>query len=388
MLHAVLSPLSFARKQTLLLATPFLLTLPLLVLQAGHSPWVWLSVVGWVVGLLLALLIIRGVRQDLVHLQQTLAALSQGHLNVRANLQKRDEFGITGEWINTLGRRMSSLLVDVGKASSELGYAAHEVNEASASMRVGMERQHDLAMSSSATLEQLSSSLAVTADNMQQTAAAAEHSHVAAQDGHQGVQAVLADMVELSHKMEVALATIAELEHRSTEISRIVALIDEIASQTNLLALNAAIEAARAGETGRGFAVVADEVRKLSERTKVANRDIGGSISAIQEGIATNAQLIREGEASSRLGARRASASAQLLSEICQSTDEARLLAQQMAAAIREQSTASHVLARNVETGANLSESNTHHVGESADVAGYLARLSARLQTVIDTYQA
>jgi len=91
------------------------------------------------------------------------------------------------------------------------------------------------------------------------------------------------------------------------EITRKIAIIDDIADRTDLLAINASIEAARAGEQGKGFAVVANEIRKLAEQSQIAAAEIekvsrqsvktadksGKLLGAIVPDIQQNASLVK-----------------------------------------------------------------------------------------------
>jgi methyl-accepting chemotaxis protein len=123
-------------------------------------------------------------------------------------------------------------------------------------------------------MEEMTSTVKMTADNAAQ---ARQLAIAARQQAEKG-----------SNVVGSAVAAMSEINQSSRKIADIIGVIDEIAFQTNLLALNAAVEAARAGEQGRGFAVVASEVRNLAGRSATAAKEIKAlimdSVSKVEEG--------------------------------------------------------------------------------------------------------
>ncbi|WNG55292.1 ABC transporter substrate-binding protein [Archangium gephyra] len=128
------------------------------------------------------------------------------------------------------------------------------------------------------------------------------------------------DCVQGMYRVEETVRKAAELVDslgvRSTQIGRIVDVIQEIADQTNLLALNAAIIAAQAGEQGRPFGVVADEIRGLAERTARSTREIATMVGGIRREVDTTVSLVKEGREQASTGVQLGDRAAEALMEI------------------------------------------------------------------------
>ncbi|MEO6006163.1 MAG: methyl-accepting chemotaxis protein [Opitutus sp.] len=179
--------------------------------------------------------------------------------------------GAVVAWLITRGvtRRITEVAARLATESDKTGAAAVQVSQASHSMANGASQQ-------AASLEETSSSLHEMASMTTRNSENAQNAKTLANQARQTADAGAIDM----EQMKTAMSAI---KGSSTEISKIIKTIDEIAFQTNILALNAAVEAARAGEAGLGFAVVADEVRNLAQRCAGAAKETADKISASTE---------------------------------------------------------------------------------------------------------
>lgn len=159
---------------------------------------------------------------------------------------------------------IKTIIQNLTETALNLTSVARDLTTTGRKLAEGTTQQAASIQETSSTLEESASMIHQTTQNTKEADLLAKQTKDAADKG--------------SSEMQIMLDSMEELKKSSTEISKIIKVIDEIAFQTNILSLNAAVEAARAGDAGKGFAVVAEEVRNLAQRSAQAAKDTAGII--------------------------------------------------------------------------------------------------------------
>jgi len=328
----------------------------------------------------------QAMQRSLTEFLSIVSSVSEGNLTKRG-ADGDDTLGMVVQSVNKMLEHFSAMLTEVKQIGLSVSSSATEILAAAEQIAVGSQRQADEITNTSSAVEEMAASMNQVSRNAEASADAARRALEMAEHGDKSVRDTSEAMSRIDSAVQQTSEKMRLLGVRSSEITEIIDLIDEIAAQTNLLALNAAIEAAHAGEAGLGFSVVADEIRKLAERSARATRDVGNLIKSIQKETSEALTAMEVGMKEVRGGSHLATQASDALQDISKAVRQSSELIEEISAASEEQARVTSNVAGAMQTISSITLETSAGAHETAQTIEGMVGLADRLNKSISQFK-
>ena len=213
------------------------------------------------------------LQRQVIRLLDDVEGAARGDLTVEAEVSA-DVLGAVADAFNSTIQNLREIVRQVKKAAKQVNQGTTDSEsfarkQSSEALWMAEELAETLEL-----VQRMTESIQGVADNASVAEEIARDSSLAALEGGDCVERTGAGIRQIRETVLETERKVKRLAVAAQEISKIVAVISQIASRTNVLAVNASIQEMRAGETGRGFAIVADEVRQLADRSAKSLKEI------------------------------------------------------------------------------------------------------------------
>lgn len=317
------------------------------------------ALIGILSGIILAFWITRAITTPLNETLHVAEQIAKGDLTSTLTSSRRDEPGLLMQAVAAMNENLKNIIYDVRNGVESVARSSSEIAAGNMDLSSRTEQQSAAVVETAASMEQLTSTVALNAENANHARRLSEEASQNASHGSQISQQVI--------------DTMKNVRSSSHRISEITTVINSIAFQTNILALNAAVEAARAGDQGKGFAVVAAEVHNLAQRSAQSAKEIENLIQESVVYVDNGFTLVESaGEAMSKIENSVAQVR-DIMGEIAAATDEQSRGISQIAQAMAEMDT--------------TTQQNAALVEESSAAASSLEDQAVQLEKVVSIFR-
>jgi len=326
------------------------------------------------------------LQRQVIRLLDDVEGAARGDLTVQAEVSA-DVLGAVADSFNLTIQNLREIVQQVKTAARQVSRGATDSQTFARALSSDALRQAEELAITLNSVQMMTDAIQRVAESAREAEAVARSASATAKKGGEAVERTVAGILEIRQTVVHTTRKVKRLAESSQEISKIVALISQIASRTNLLALNASIEAARAGEAGRGFAIVADEVRQLADRVAKALKEIEQIVRQIQSETGSVMTAMEEGTQQVIQGTHLAEQAKRSLEDILQVSDRIDTLVRSITADTVEQTETSRAVAAVMQSVELTAQETSQEAVRVSGSLQSLARVAGDMLTFVDRFR-
>lgn len=326
------------------------------------------------------------LQRQVIRLLDDVEGAARGDLTVQAEVSA-DVLGAVADSFNLTIHNLREIIQQVKTAAQQVNKGASDSESFARDLSSDALRQAEQLAVTLNSVQVLTDAIQRVAESAKEAETVARSASATAQKGGEAVDRTVEGIMEIRQTVAETTRKVKRLAESSQEISKIVALISQIASRTNLLALNASIEAARAGEAGRGFAIVADEVRQLADRIAKALKEIEQIVRQIQSETGSVMTAMEEGTQQVIQGTNLAEKAKQSLDDIVQVSNRIDTLVRSITADTVQQTETSRQVASVVQSVELTAQETSQEAQRVSGSLQSLAGVAGDLLTSVERFR-
>jgi methyl-accepting chemotaxis protein len=295
----------------------------------------------------------------ITNIDETLSRIASSDIGFEVTQDYVGDFAAIKVAMNRIIDALNGSLKSIGTVSGEVYNISQQVSSSAQALAQGATEQASSVEELLATINGISSQVNDTAEH--------------ATEANSEADDVRTQITQSNEQMQNLISAMGEISNTTSQVEKIVKLIEDIAFQTNILALNAAVEAARAGAAGKGFAVVADEVKNLATKSAAAAEDttnlIRNTITAVENGMTISTET------------------ADLLAGVVGKVDGMANIIDNISTSAESESASISQVVQGLDQVSTVVQANSATAEESAAVSHELATAAQKLQDMVGAFR-